>query len=333
MGKCSGCRREAAADSFINCSLCSESFHSCFAKRSVNEVNELNVSGFKWCCAKCAPNCEPILKNLNSLNKIISDLCVKVDNLEASLLRSEKNDSYSNVLKKASENVVVVKSKNENIDNKLIIEKLKTCLNPKNDKIQGFRTGKEKVLLQAAEGSVSSLISKVKNTLGKDFEVSQIKKSTPKIKVIGIDECDADDDVALIKLMIDQNENVFEKNDNITIVKKYKPNLSSKRVNAIIEVSENVYCKALSNKVICLNWSRCKVYDARSLIRCYKCSRLSHVKEKCNAKICCGKCAGEHDTQECTSNKAKCINCVEANKNFNLKLSINHPSWDKALQC
>ena len=45
------------------------------------------------------------------------------------------------------------------------------------------------------------------------------------------------------------------------------------------------------------------------ITQCYKCHRYGHRAAKCRQKEQCGKCADEHSTTDCTSEKLKCINC------------------------
>ena len=46
--------------------------------------------------------------------------------------------------------------------------------------------------------------------------------------------------------------------------------------------------------------------------QCFKCQQFNHVSKNCHLNSCCVKCAGPHDTKQCTkplTEKPKCANC------------------------
>lgn len=45
----------------------------------------------------------------------------------------------------------------------------------------------------------------------------------------------------------------------------------------------------------------------------------------------CFKCDGEHDSGICNSDRFKCINCINANNNFNKKRNINDTANDRQI--
>ncbi|KHJ34380.1 putative zinc finger cchc-type protein [Erysiphe necator] len=45
-------------------------------------------------------------------------------------------------------------------------------------------------------------------------------------------------------------------------------------------------------------------------LQCFKCQRYGHIAKICTAEAKCGKCAGDHNTRECSGKReARCINC------------------------
>lgn len=72
---------------------------------------------------------------------------------------------------------------------------------------------------------------------------------------------------------------------------------------------------------------RCLVYDHFHIRRCNHCQLYNHYKDKCNNTAVCGKCAGPHETQTCTSDQKKCVNC--SNNKF---LDTNHEASDPTCQ-
>ena len=71
-------------------------------------------------------------------------------------------------------------------------------------------------------------------------------------------------------------------------------------------------------------------------VRCYNCQKYGHMATKCTSKPVCSKCAGEHDSRNCTNDgPTKCTNCKDSHpasskncpKYIKIKTNINN---DKA---
>jgi hypothetical protein len=50
--------------------------------------------------------------------------------------------------------------------------------------------------------------------------------------------------------------------------------------------------------------------------QCLRCGQFGHIAKFCKAKQACGKCSGQHRTEECKEEKKKCSNCQGS-----------HPAW------
>lgn len=86
--------------------------------------------------------------------------------------------------------------------------------------------------------------------------------------------------------------------------------------------------RALEQGYISIKWKKYKVFDALTVKRCFKCSRLGHIASNCKSKTSiCPKCAKPHKVTECQATEAKCINCAEAVSKYNIVLCPNHPSY------
>lgn len=88
-----------------------------------------------------------------------------------------------------------------------------------------------------------------------------------------------------------------------------------------------------------IGWKRCPVFNHISVKRCFKCWGYHHMAKNCMRNITCYKCAGNHKSNECTSDKKKCVNCMHKIQAYNLKIRDNHdalnlecPTLKRALQ-
>ncbi|KAK9719200.1 Transposase IS4 [Popillia japonica] len=66
------------------------------------------------------------------------------------------------------------------------------------------------------------------------------------------------------------------------------------------------------------------------IIRCFNCCGYNHKAAVCKKETRCPKCAGSHKIGDCkaTENNVKCVNCEEAVRKLNLRITINHAAWD-----
>ena len=71
--------------------------------------------------------------------------------------------------------------------------------------------------------------------------------------------------------------------------------------------------------------SSCRVYDRSQTRRCNNCQHFGHFAKECPTadEPSCGKCSGDHRTDQCSSEEKKCINCVRKNV-----AESNHTAFD-----
>lgn len=164
----------------------------------------------------------------------------------------------------------------------------------------------------------------------------------PKLKIVYIDEEDLKlNDEALIDSIKKQNK-FGVREESLRIVKKLKiqSNRRGKKEGAIIiEADERTHAIMLSQGKVNIGWKRCPVFNHVSVKRCFKCWGYHHIAKNCTRNVMCHKCAGNHNSNECTVNKKKCVNCMYKNQTYNLKTKDDHdalspecPTFKRILQ-
>ena len=81
---------------------------------------------------------------------------------------------------------------------------------------------------------------------------------------------------------------------------------------------------------VTLGLTSCKIYDRYHIKRCNNCQNFGHYAKDCPSKNVpnCGKCSGDHLTNDCDAFDRKCINCVR------MKLTdIHHPAMSYKCPC
>lgn len=128
-------------------------------------------------------------------------------------------------------------------------------------------------------------------------------------------------DDEMLKCLEDQNPHLFKDCAQPKIVQKFK----TKTANGMkLEVSGELFKKAMETRRVNIGWDTCIVHEAYDLSRCYKCCGFHHVAKNCKASLICSKCSQNHDIKDCTSETEKCINCVNVSNALKKDLGTNH---------
>lgn len=192
--------------------------------------------------------------------------------------------------------------------------------------ISGVRNASNGGVIIACKGSddIRELQKEASDNLGTDYEVRLLEKHNPKILIVGMSTLI--DKTTLAEKLKAQNS--FLKNSTISVI-KVQQSTKSKYFNAVIELDNQSYKKALQLKKLFIDWERCFVYDNVYVVQCYKCCGYNHKTDICKNDQSCSKCAQPHLFKNCSSSFNMCINCKTANEKYKMSLDINHPSWDK----
>jgi len=175
----------------------------------------------------------------------------------------------------------------------------------------------------------------VREKLGKDFEIVELKKIKPKLKVINIEEEETIlKDEKLIDTIKKQNNMNGNEESYIKVVKRFSSgrrggDIKARRENKeegsiILEVDEKTYELMLRREKLNIGWKKCKVFNHYSVKRCFKCWGYYHLAKNCTRQVTCHKCAGSHISNECKATERRCVNCMYKNKTYNLKINVEH---------
>ena len=257
--------------------------------------------------------------------------------------------SYCEAVKeKKKENVIIIKPKMQQgseATKKLIKEKVdiknmavgitKFKKGSKGTVIIGCETGEE----------VKTLKETVQDKLGKNYKVMDSPQLKPKIKIINIDVEELKlDDNELINTIKEQNEiNAVNMQIVKRVVKEKRNNQSERRGNEegsiIMEVDEETHKLILKKPKLNIGWKKCPVFNHINVKRCFKCWGYYHIAKNCTREETCYKCAGNHNSIDCTATKKKCVNCMFKIRTYNLEISDEHdalspecPTFKRALQ-
>lgn len=96
--------------------------------------------------------------------------------------------------------------------------------------------------------------------------------------------------------------------DQIEIVREFVGRNGDK--NFIIDASPRLAERLKVQKHALVDLVRVKIEPYIEVLRCMRCQTFGHIAPKCKReKPVCAKCAGEHDTRQCSSTDRKCTHC------------------------
>jgi hypothetical protein len=348
---CSKCSKKAErANQILACFLCLKNLHlKCDSRyvpgTRVDESTTVKLAnmGYNWICEDCIVTSSRTIDSLLRLESAMGELCAKVTEMEKQLsflsskervsMAKDDGESFASVLKRRNENVIVITANDENneINRGLVLEKIENSINPEDARISGLKgLSNNKVILKSKTDDVDKLLSEVRENLGADYVVNVVDKKKPKLKVVGIEWDGEISSDRLVGAMRAQNSFV-KGSDSIRVIKTYASTKIKDCFSAIVEVDVHLHKLFLKERFMNVRWSRCRVFDATEVPRCFKCARYGHYENSCKSDICCPRCSEAHRIVECkcSDNNVKCINCVEANRKYKLKLNVNHIAGDK----
>lgn len=244
----------------------------------------------------------------------------------------KERGSYADKLKNRESQTLVIRPRAKDAqDGTKTRKEVKTVVDPCElgigiAKLKGIRDGGIAVSCEN-DGDRRILKNEVERKLGQQYEVKEVSKWKPRLKVVGIEEDLPEED--LKQCIIKQNS--FIRNDSdlkIKVVKKTKSGFM-----AILEVDAELFRSIMDHGKLKIKWNICKVFECLDILRCYQCLGFNHKSVDCrsvkgNVQVCAA-CGGDHKERDCKSKEMRCINCVRANEKLGLKLDINHKAFDR----
>lgn len=350
MSSCGQCNEsiDRRKSSSITCSgFCNQLYHLKCLGISTDILQHLKSPGVCWYCPECLKlknTYDSYMKNsfdskmtqlINDFELMFSDLkkqiLEKADNSFAQMsemsLQKKKieqsSSSYANIV--SSKSVVVIKPKNTDQSNAKTKSDIMKNIDPVDNKLKVSRVKQIKdggILISCDDNEGTNNLKNVASKkLSSHYEISEVKKLLPKIRIVGLMESYASDDV--IKFLKGQND-VISDDSHVRILKIWATKKDPSLFQALVELDAATFGLVMDRGKLFVNYDVCSVYEANDVKICFKCSGFNHGQTTCRSNtIVCPKCSGKHVLNECTNPVLKCINCTNA------KFSDNsHVVWD-----
>ena len=215
---------------------------------------------------------------------------------------------------------------------KQLKEKVRESINPEENIITSLHTTHtNKIILKSGNSDSAAFATSVKDKLENEFNILVHKNDTRQLKLIRFQNRDYSQE-EIVNAIVSQNVFIDKQNSNVKIVKETKYRDDDKFSILIIQLDPISHKRALDQGYISIKWQKYKVFDALTVTKCFKCSRIGHIAKSCKSEtIVCPKCAEQHKADECQSTESKCINCLDAITKYNISICPKHPSY--SLKC
>lgn len=333
----------------FNCDGCRASVCKKCGGLTSPEVKVMESCGnrvMRFHCSKCLKNetykllweiIESKDQIIESKDEIIGLLKQEIEQIKVNK-DSGKTNTYSEILQKSNEEVLVVKPKikpkNEKKSSEATKQTLEKNISPASlgigiSKMKYIREGG--VAISYGSGSdARSICREVEVKLGHEYEVRIPDKQNPKITVYSVDEKILEDEEDFKDKIILQNRITTDPQDlEIKVIHKYET--KKHRTNVIVQIDPITYSQIKRKNTIYIDWRTCYYADYVNLIQCFKCWKYGHKSDKCSSKKdICPKCASEHRASECDASQEVCVNCRYASETLKVpNVSYNHSAFSK----
>lgn len=169
----------------------------------------------------------------------------------------------------------------------------------------------------------------VSEKLGEDYEVKEVTKFNPKVRISGFSEKLSEDE--LVKCLRQQNKSLLSKNFQCKVLIIQSLKKRTDIFQAVVQIDMESYNNVMSagRGKLFLGYDICDVYDAIDLKRCFNCCGFSHYSKLCKSdQPYCPRCADTHSLKDCKASQLNCINCIKSNQERNTNFNTKHAAWD-----
>lgn len=351
-GACCVCHKiDGDLSKWIGCCICDVWSHIKCAK--LDGIKQDNIIHINWLCNLCLDEAKvnvkisaKLLENTEILTQRMSDMESKMDKIMEVAGKSKECCDYGEGSAASAHSMtpwvdVAKKGKRVNKKHLLVVrpsEESKTVSDIKDDVSQALSDVQIAESRFTSKGNIVMNFEKetVRDEAAKKLENVQhvkakvVKKLNPKIMICNVNKEDLEEQ--FIETLICKNEYLKSIEDvEKKIVKLFDKPASGGTRHVILKCEPEVR-QVIHNHYdkVKLVWGFYTVRDRYHALMCYHCQRFGHQSAQCTSKIngespYCFKCAGPHNSKDCTETDAKCINCVRYKKS-DLNHSANNPN-------
>lgn len=171
------------------------------------------------------------------------------------------------------------------------------------------------------------LESTLKSQYGSELNITNVKDSDPKFKIIGVSMQDLSSSQILLNL---KEQNDWLTNADLAYVDSFEvPNKNGFYTNIVIACDIPTLRRVLEKGSVICGLNMKKVYEHIEILQCFKCQRFGHIASACKSDPICKFCGGDHESKLCGEKQTfSCSNCIREIKN-GAKINAGHKATDE----
>lgn len=265
-----------------------------------------------------------VLATVDELAEKVKSIERKINEVEPIEELKETNvQTYVEILKQKRDPTFIVKPKNPDQTSDQTRNDLRTSVDVLN--IKGARSCRSGGIVLTCDNSENSeqFQQNIAAKIGDKYDVNIMEIKKPILKIIGL----------FSKLSSEYLEERIRKQNEVisenSFIKVLNVKQNPRGIVATMEADFSTYEKIVQAGKLNIEFERCRVFPYVNVTRCFNCQEFGHISRFCKKATLCGKCSGEHKTDECQSESGKCVNCLYARDNLHIEndLDVNHCAW------
>lgn len=344
---CRICDKKIDDDDYYLCDVCGGKMHHKCTRISPTEVKCMILKTKRVLMLMCN-NCKNVSKKMNMMMNVFEEMKEHMEEIKKFMDQMKKNNentscnelkemkrttTYSEMAAKQTKNVLIVKP-TEKSDYDIVKKDVVAKVNPVGLKtnINMGKSLKNGGIVLEYEDKDRPLKDEIQKSLGEKYIVSEPKKFIPKLKIVNIPKyIDRDAEEIKEKIILQNRINAKLEHFHFKIVhmsKEFKGKYS-----VLIETDFNTFNLLVNKEKVNISLYECPVYEFSKIIKCYNCSGYNHISKDCTVERACPRCSKNHQQNDCKEDRFRCINCIKANKKYNLNLDVEHAAWDRRCSC
>lgn len=323
-------RREYRGD-YYQCDICTECIHAECVTLSASEQRcmPLNKRTLIFAC----DGCKVVVKKIPSIISLIEELKQQIENMNVKETSTHVK-TFSEVVKKTREEVIVIKPKNREQGSSATRKAIEKQVNPGTigaevSRVRFVRDGGVAISCKKRE-DIKNISEKIKKHMSDDYEINVPEKKNPRVKITNIEKKLTEDEDTLIETIVLQNNITTDKNRIMKVIATYEDK-QRKSETVIMEVDHETYGQITKKDVLHIGWRKCRYFDHVNVVQCYKCWKFGHMSNQCRgSNVVCPRCSEHHKQQDCKSEVEVCTNCKHAKEVLKITgIDIQHSAFNR----
>jgi hypothetical protein len=356
---CVGCKEEVEISASIRCDLCACYSHAnCIGiapKESllISRIHKRSPH-LKLLCVNCNGifNCSPLspldpdspleenafLKYIKSivnsalrpLRDEISLLRETINTMSLTSQQHAKPATFADKVKQANKNKIIFKPKGVKQPLNQTKSDILKFIKPLTEDIEinnvrSVANGGLIIIGCSKQVDEQKLFEIAESKLSSKYEIKKLDPVLPRVRIVGISNELTESEV--LTYVKKQNPNVITENSTINMHKFWAVKKNDKVLQCELSLDLDTYKRILELGHVLVGLSSCSVFDAVSVVRCYKCNGFNHTAKYCKNDSSCQLCGKHHPDIPCAVSENKvsptCRNCKTLRMSQRLDVDAN----------